>query len=198
MSNDAYVWTAEQTATGFAQFSKAMELVREGLRKPERVSSALQAIISDDDIIVAPKIIQAPTHKVFHVTSDPKIRSAADAINALNCPVKWGIAETPAKIPMIIQPVDCKVRAILLGKVMSTEEIYKLYPKIVTPAEFFAFGAKFPEEQRKAPHFTIWLDAAGRFLCAFLDVGGDRRHVRVGLDDLGGSWGERDRVLVRE
>lgn len=108
MSNSTFVWTPEETVIGFAQFSKGMELAREGQRSPETVSRALQAVIMDDDIIVVPKVIQTPTGKIFHVTSDVKIRTAADAIAALNCPVKWGLAETPAKIPMVIQPVDCK------------------------------------------------------------------------------------------
>jgi hypothetical protein len=196
MSNGTFVWTPEQTAAGFAQFSKAMELVREGHRRPEIVSRALQVVIGDEDIITAPKMITTPTGKIFHVTGN--FRTAEEAIASTDCKVKWGLAETPAKIPMIIQPVDCKVRAIELGKTMTTEEIYKTFPNIISPAEALAFGAKFQQEQTEAPHFTVWLDAAGRFFYVVLGVGSDERSVNVDGDDPGGQWGGRCRVLVRE
>ena len=140
MSNGQYVYTPEQKSVTFDQFSKAMELVREGNCPPETAKRALQAMISGDDIVTAPKVTSTPNGKLFHVTSDRNIRTGTDAINGLDCKVKWGLAETPDKIPMILQPVDEQVRAVPLGKVMTAEEIYLSFPKSTTPAGWAAFG----------------------------------------------------------
>jgi len=199
MSNGTqFVYTPDQTVAHFDQFSKAMELTRERQRRPELVTQALQVIIGNEDIITAPKMITTPTGKLFHVTSDGKIRSAVAAINALDCPVKWGLEENPAQIPMIIQPVDCNARLVTLGKVTTTEEVYRLYPKIVTPGELFAFGAKFPNEQLQGPIFTVWLDASGQFFYAILDVDGGKRNMGVLDDHPGDEWSGDCRALVRE
>lgn len=189
-------YTLDEQAALLSQFGHVMEAVNERQRPAARVSLALQAAISDDDIVVVPKVTMTSTGKAYHVTGNA--RSAKEAIDALNCPVKWGLAEKPAEIPMIIQPVDCRVRAIPLEQVRTTEEIYGLYSKILTPAEFFAFGAKFPEEQREAPHFTIWLDANGQFWDAILGVDGGERYVSVLQYHPDGRWDEYYRVPVRE
>jgi hypothetical protein len=196
MGSGRFEYSLVEKAALFSQFASVMKIAHNQERPAARISLALQAAVSDDDIIVIPKVIQTPTGKVFHVTGNA--RTATDAINALDCPVKQGLAGTPAKIPMILQPVDCKVRAVPLGMVISTEEVYSLYPKILTPAEFFAFGAKFPEEQRKASHFTIWLDAKGRFWRAVLGADVGRRGVEVYLANPDVLWHVRYRVLVRE
>lgn len=188
-------YTEAERAALLDQFASTMEIVLERQRPASRVSLALQALIGDDDIVVVPKVTATPTGKIFHVTGNA--RSVKEAIEALDCPVKWGLAETPEKIPMIIQPVDCKVRTIPLSQIRTTEEIYN-FPKILTPAEFFAFGAKFPKEQCEAPILDVWLDALGRFWYAVLDVNGDERNVRVGQSRPGGKWSEGCRVPVRE
>jgi hypothetical protein len=199
MSNGTqFVYTPDQTAAHFDQFSKAMELTRERQRRPGLVTQALQVIIGNEDIITAPKMITTPTGKIFHVMSDPKVRSAADAINALDCPIKWGLAETPDKIPMIIQPVDSHIRAVPLGKFMTIDQVYNAYPKAVTPAGWVAFGIKFPEEQCEAPHFSVWLDTLGRFVFGILRVSGDRRCVDVRRYNPGDEFYDNYRVLVRE
>jgi hypothetical protein len=197
-SGNRFDYTLEERAALMGSFASAMKIANEQLRSAKQVSDALQAIIGDDDLILVPKVTKTPSDKIYHVTSDVNIRTAVGAINALNCPVKWGLAETPAKIPMVIQPVDCRVRAIPLGKITTTEEVYKLYPKIVTPAEFFAFGAKFPEEQREAPIFAIWLDACGRFFYAILHVSRGERYVNVSDDHPVDKWHGLYRLLVRE
>ena len=189
-------YTEAERAALLDQFASTMEIVLERQRPVSTVSRALQALISDDDIVIVPKVAATSTGKVFHVTGN--VRSGKEAIDALDCPVKWGLAEKPAEIPMIIHPVDCMARAIPLEQVRTTEEIYKLYPKILTPAEFFAFGAKFTEEQREAPHFTVWLDANGQFCYAILYVSGDRRCVSVYQDRPDGEWRGSGRVPVRE
>lgn len=194
--SSTFEYTLEEQAALLGQFADAMEIARERKRPVKTISHALQAIISDDDIVAVQKFVLTPTGKLFHVTGN--CQSAKEAVDATDCPLKWGLAEKPAEIPMIIQPVDCRARAIPLGQVRTTERIYKLYPKILTPAEFFAFGAKFPEEQRKAPHLTVWLDANGLFCCALLDVNGAQRRVRVNRDSPGDEWYEHCRVLVRE
>ncbi|MBI4050830.1 MAG: hypothetical protein HY396_02550 [Candidatus Doudnabacteria bacterium] len=198
MSSGVFEYTAEEKAALLDQFGDVLGLVQERKRHPRHISRALQAAIGDDEIVVVPKIIQTPTGKIFHVTSDGKIRTAADAISALNCPVKWGLAEKPVEIPMIIQPVDCRVRVVPLGEIRTTEEVYSLYPGIVSPAEFFAFGTKFPEEQREAPIFTVWLDALGRFWEAILAVYVRERDVGVSRVRPDIEWLAYCRVLVRE
>ena len=196
-TNRPFTNTDGQDLTAYRQLASVMGYVLGGQRSAGRVSAVLQTIISDDDIVVVPKVTAAATGKIFHITGNA--RSAKEAIGALNCPVKWGLAETPEKIPMIIQPVDCRARAIPLGQIRTTGEIYKFYPKILSPVEFFAFGAKFLDQQREAPYLSVWLDTLGRFWCAILGVHGDgRRDVVVRLDRPGGEWSEGCRVLVRE
>ncbi len=168
MSNGTrFAYTVEQKSVLLDQFSKAMELVRERNRRPEQVTQALQVIIGDEDIVTSPKVVKSPTGHVFHVISDPKIRSAADVINALDCPIKLGLAKNPGDIPMVVQPVDCKVRPVPVGNMETADELFGLFPKIATPAEFFAFHARFPKERWKQPHITVWWDARGR-LCSAL------------------------------
>lgn len=197
MSNGT-LWTPEQKGVIFDQVSRVMELGREGLREQPEVSRALQAIIGDDDIVVVPKVAQSPDGKVFHVTSDVKIRTAADAIAATGCEVKWGLAETPEKIPMVIQPADCRARLVELGKATTVEEIYTSFPRVVSPGEYFAFGGKFPEEQKAGPIVEVWLDAQGQFCCAFLSVYGGERYVDVRRGRPVGKFNGGCRVLVRE
>jgi len=195
MSNNVY--TETEIAAVFAQFSKVMELAREGQRPAEVVSRALRAVISDDDVVVVPKVTTAPDGgKILHVTGNA--RSAQEAIDALDCPMKWGLADKPAEIPIVIQPVDCRTRLVPLGQVRTSKEILGLYPKILNPAEFFALGAKFPGEQRDNPIVDIWLDAVGRFWYAILDVGGGQRSVDVYRNHPDLKWYERCRVPVRE
>lgn len=136
-----------------------------------------------------------PTGRIFHVVRN--FRSAAEAIDAGNYDSLWGLAEKPADIPLIIQPADCMVRAIPLDRVVKTEELFELYPRIMDPMTALAFGAKFPEEQRRAPHFTVWKDASGRFWCAVLNVNDQKRNVNVGQNHSGDEWRERCRILVR-
>ncbi|HVY67421.1 MAG TPA: hypothetical protein VHA30_00780, partial [Patescibacteria group bacterium] len=119
MSNGKYVYSLEQELAVYRLGTKAMELVREANCRPELAQMALQAMISDDDITIAKKVISTPNGKLFHVTSDPKVRSAAGAINGLGCKAKLGLAATPDEIPMILQSVDEHVRAVPLGKRMT-------------------------------------------------------------------------------
>src|SRR3989344_3004750 len=178
-SGTRFDYTAEERSVLLGQFSDVMKYAHEQLRPAARISLVLEAAISDDDVVVVPKIVQSPDGRILHVIGDPKIRTAAGAIEATGCKVKWGLAETPARIPMTIQPVDCRARLFELGEVRTAEQIYNLYPKILTPAEFFALGAKFPKEQEDGSIATVWLDATGRFFYAGLLVHGDGRGVYV-------------------
>ncbi len=198
MSNGAaarFVYTEQQQAALFAQFSKTMELAREGQRNPQMVSRALQSVISDDDIIVQPKVMMTTDGKTFHVVGN--FNSAAEAIEAGQYRVKWGAAEKPSDIPLIIQPVDCLVRAIPLGKLTKTEELFNLFPRIVDPMTFLTFGAKVPEEQRCSPVFTVWKDTLGQFWRAVLSVYGDGRCLGANPVSPGAEWDADCRVLVQ-
>lgn len=197
MSNGKYVYSPEQELAVYRLGTKAMELVREANCRPELAQTALQAIISDDDIAITKKVVSTPNGKIFHVTSASNIRTGADAIKALDCKKKWGLAETPDKIPMIIQPVDEQVRAVQLGKVMTAEEIYVSFPKSTTPAGWAAFGAKFPKEQLEAPHIVVWL-FQGQFFYGDLDVYVGERDVRVNPCNPAIRFDDRCCVLVRE
>jgi hypothetical protein len=195
MSSGMNVYSAEQSHILFGQVTDVMELAREGKRPFESVSRSLQAIISDDETVIVPKISVTPTGKIYHITGNS--RTAVAAFEALNCPVKWGLADKPAKIPMILQPVDAKVRLAPLGKVMTTEEIYNL-PKIASPAQVLAFGAKFQAEQLEGPIVTVWLDALGQFWYLVLYRLDDGRDVRVGQGGLQDEWRGGCRVLLCE
>lgn len=135
--------------------------------------------------------------EIFHVTSDLEIWSTEDAVNALNCPIRRGLANTPKEIPMVVWPVDCKVRAITLRRIMTMAEVYSLYPNIVTPAELFAFGAKFPKEQQNGMIFTVGLDLDLLF-GVFLDFYAGARTVCVVELHPRDERPATSRVLVRE
>lgn len=198
MSSGNFEYTLEEQAALLGQFADVMEAARERQRPAKKISLALSAAISDDDIVIQPKIVQTATGKVFHVTSDVNIRTAADIINALGCPVKWGLAEKPEKIPMVIQPVDCRARLVPLGKTMTAEEIYTSFPMALSPVEWGAFGVKFPDEQREDPVIGVWLDASGQFFCGILGVYDGGRYVDVSPCDPGNGFDGYCRVLVRE
>lgn len=172
-----YPYTDEDQAKLFRQFASVMKLAQEGQRPASQVSQVLQVVIGGGDIIVVPLARAAPAGKVFHVTGN--FRSPQEAIDALDCPVKWGLAETPEKIPLIIQPVDCLVRTARLGGAVKIGALIELFPRIVAPMTLFAFGAEYQEEQQGTPHFTVWLDANGLFWSALISINGDKRHVNV-------------------
>ncbi len=195
MSNGTFTYTQEQTVAHFAQFSKAMEMAREGQCDPANVTRALQAIIGRDEIVVASRVAVTPTGKIFHVTGDA--RSAAKAIEATGCPVKWNVAETPSKIPMSILPVDCHAQIAPLGKTTTTEEIYKI-PKIASFNQIFAFAAEFPAEQLDDPIVTVCLDAEGQFWYAILVRRGSGRGVDVDQNHPDDEWDGVCRVLLCE
>lgn len=176
------------------QVGDVLNLMQEGKRRPVDVSRILQGIIADHDFTIRPKA--EAVAGVFHVVGN--FTSAAAAIEAGKYPVKWGLAENPAKIPLIVQPVDCRVRAVRLGRRVKVKEMFGLYPRIVDPMTCFTFGARFPEEQEKATHITVWMDAKGRFLCALLFVFGGRRRVVVGPVGPEFEFGGVFLVLVRE
>ncbi|MDO8668139.1 MAG: hypothetical protein Q7K35_03500 [bacterium] len=196
MSSSTFNYTLEEQASLLSQFGHAMELVNERQRPASRVSLALQAVIRDDDIVVVPKVTATPAGKVYHVTGNA--RSAQEAINLLSGLLKLNLASNPAKIPLIIQPVDCYVRAVPLGKIVKTRELFGLFPRIVSPMTLFAFGAKFPEEQRLARHFTLWANVDNQFWYALLGVNGDQFTVDVSQRHLDGQWYDSDHILVYE
>ena len=169
MSNGArFAYTIEEKAVLFDQFSKAMELAREGQRPFESVSRSQQAVIMDDSIVVQPKVTTDEAGKIFHVTGEWK--TAAAAFDAGDYTHRWGLASEPAKIPMEVRPVDQRMRAVPLGEVRTAEQIVALYPRQVSPIAALGFGARFPKEQERAPHIVVWRDALGQFWYLSLDV----------------------------
>ncbi len=197
MSNRKFEYSLEEKASLLAKFSKSMDLANEGARSFEAVSRPLQAIISDENIVVVPKVSIAPDGgRIFHVTAN--FASAQEAIDAGKYPRKWALANTPAEIPLVIQPVDSRVRAVSLGEYRRTKEIFGLYPNIMSPIAVLAFGALFPEEQRDKPIFSIWKDAVGKFWCVFLSTSDCERLVGVFQEDLDDKWDDSSRVLVSE
>lgn len=199
MSNGTCVWTPEDKAVVFDQFSKGMELVRENQRERQVVSSCLQAIISTDLVVsVLPKIQTTPDGKIFHVMGDWK--TAAEAFDAGNYVHRWGLASEPAKIPMEVRPVDQRIRPVPLGKLTRAEDIVRAYPRMVSPISALAFGARCPKEQEETPHITLWADALGQLWCVNLNVSiGDRgRGVSVRRVDPDRRFHGGCRVLLGE
>ncbi|GEM_PF-1267618 len=189
MSNGAHVYTSEDDAALFAQFSKSMELVRERQRDKHFVSKQLQPIID-------PNILAAQTPEGWHhITSN--FSSAAEAIDATKCPLRWGFAEKPAEIPMICQPVDCRVKPVQLDQRMTSTEVYAKYTKMADPNKLFTFGARVQDFQRKQLVFTLW-KFNERLWCACLLVVGGQRDVNVFPDGPDGVWGADGCVLVCE
>ena len=196
MSSSSFNYRPGEQVALYAQAASVTKIIMERQRPYKLVSQALQAVISNDDIVVVPRVKVTSKGKVFHVTGNA--RSAKEAIDALDCPVKWGLAETPEKIPLVIQPVDCRVRPVPLDKITKGWDLFTLFPRMVSPMALFAFGAKFPDEQREAPHFTLWLDSNGQFWCAFLGVGDGKRHVYVDQDHPMAQWRDKCRLLIYE
>lgn len=201
MSNvNGFVYTPEQTAAHFAQFSKAMEITRERQRDPELVTRALQAIISDDVIVqVTPKVIASANGKILHVTGN--FDSPAQALDEGGYDYRWGFAESAkqiAKVPMIVQPVDRKVKMVPLGQVRKTSELFELYPKMADPMTLLTLGVRFPKEQLDEPIFVVWKDHTGQFWYAVLRRLGTKRRVLVRQFDPDGKWDGRYRVLLCE
>lgn len=170
------------------------KMVLDGERSGAEYHRILQGIIADDDFQIIPKSVA--NSRVFPVVGN--YTSAAAAIEAGNYPVKWGLAENPEKIPLIIQPVDCRVRAVPLGRVVKVREMFGLYPRMVDPMACFTFGALFAKEQENAPHITVWKDSKGRFWYADLYVYDGERDVGVREVDPEFEIGEGCLVLVRE
>jgi hypothetical protein len=160
------------------------------------VTKALQVIIGGDDIVVVPKVTATPTGKIYHVTGNA--RNLKEAIKALDCPVYGGLG-MPEIISIVFQPVDVMVRLVPINRVMTTEEICN-FPKAVSPAQFFAFGAKFPKEQYAAPIVIAWLDQVGCLTHTSLSRDFDnQRLVNIDQDDgMGRQWGLGYRVLCYE
>ena len=144
--------------------------------------------------IVVPNVVATPTGEVFFVTT--RVRSAKDAINALNCQLKFGFALTPENVPMIIRRVQCKVRAVVLDEAAETEEVFEKFPNIVDPLTLFAFGAKYPFEQIVAQHITIWMDAISQFWAARLFVREQKREVSVFQVSPRNRFGKNSRILT--
>ena len=190
MINDLY--KGNSATKLIARFCKGVNFFRE--QKTKLVLDERQRVTNDDKIVVDPRITVTSTGKVFHVTGNA--RSGKEAIEALNCPVSWALVNTPEMIPLIIQPVDSMVRTASLGGLTKTMELFGLYPRVVSPMALFYFGAMFPEEQRQAPHFTVWLDDIGQFWFAILDVNGGKRSVHVNRGYGEGVWFKSYRLLV--
>ncbi len=176
------------------QEASVKTLLAQGNRGLERYSQLLQAIIANDVISITPKAV-AVAEGIFYVTGN--FQSVAEALDAGRYDVRWGLAQRPADIPLIVQPVDCRVRAVPLGQAVKTGELFELCPRLVDPMTLLTFGVKFPGEQCKALHFTVWLDAKGRFWYAILAIDGSRRAASVNWQDSCEEWKGDDCLLVR-
>lgn len=196
MSNGApFEYTIEEKAALFDQFSRAMQIAREGQRPADFVSRAQQAVIGDDMIIVKPKVEIVAGEKIFLITGE--FNTALDVIAGY--PVKWGYADGKAdQIPLIIQPGDVRGRLVNWGRKVYNHELPKLLPNLMDPFNTLRFGLKFPDEQRKRPIGTVWRDANGRFWYVYLGVYDGRLRVDVGPSDPGAFWYGGVDFLVRE
>lgn len=202
MSSGTFTYTVEEKAGLFSQFASAMEIAHEQQRPYDTVKQALQAIISDDVIVqVTPKVI-ASAHggKILRVVGN--FDSAVLALDAGKYIDRYGFAENAkqiVKVPMIVQPVDRKVRiSPPLGRYVKNTEMFGLYPKMADPMTLFTLGANFPEEQLDGPIFVVWKDHSGQFWSAILDRLGSCRLVVVGQDVPDGEWRGVCRVLLCE
>lgn len=197
MSNGTFTYTPEQVTAHFAQFSKAMELTRERLRDPETVTSALQAIISDNvNVHFIPKVNMGSDPKIFHVRGN--FATIAEAFDAGKYKRHYGYVNKPRQIPHIVQPVDVRVRAVPLDKPVKVCELFRLYPRMVDPMTLATFGACFPNEQLKISHLTVWRDQEGQFWSEILDRRVGERGVSVTQCDPDCDWFDPYCVLVRE
>ena len=96
---------------------------------------------------------------------------------------------------------EVSLELVHLGKMMSTDEVLQeLDLRGLRPArveELFAFGAAYPEEQRKIPVValgSIWHSGLGSGSVPYLWCYGLSR--RLGLDRVERVWNESDRFLA--
>ena len=196
MSSGKFTYTQEQKLGHYAQFVHAMKIAQEQQRDPEVVKRSLQAIISDDmNVSFTPKIITTPSGNVYHVVGN--YDSATAAIEAGNYGEKWGTAQNPEKIPLIIQPVNSFVRLVPLGEFVRNDKLFEIYPRIADPMTLFTLGVQLPELLLEGPIFTVWRFGE-QFWYAVLLVRGRERRVDVYPSDPGDRWSAHYRVLVRE
>lgn len=181
----------------FGQVADVMKMVREGNRTPGSISSAMQAVIGDHIITVQPKVTMDGDTKIYHVVAN--FANATEAVNACDCPVKWGYADGKmGEVPMVVQPVNQRMRIVIPGRVVYNRELPELLPNLVSPIAALGFGFKFPELQRNQPIATVWRDAQGGFWCVYLSVDGDQRSVGVNQRGPGDGWGDDVGFLVGE
>ncbi len=179
----------------FGQVADVMKLLREGNRTPASVKPALQSIISDDIVVVQPKVTMQGDVKIYHVVAS--FNNAAEVIEATGCPVRWGFADgNMGKVPMVVQPVNQRMRIVIPGRVVYNRELPKLLPNLVSPIAALGFGFRFPNEQTERPLATVWRDAVGRFWYVYLGVYGRQRSVRVRQFEPDDYWGDHVGFLV--
>lgn len=182
--------------TVWKQETSIREMILEGKRDMALYHRVLQGIIADDEIIVRPKpATGAGESKIFHVLGS--FDSVAQAIEAGNYPVKRGYAEKPEGIPVIIQPVDCLVRPVPLGRFTRADQMFLLYPRLVDPLTCLTFGARFRKEQETATIITLW-KYKNELWSVYLGVGARQRYVSVLRVPPDYVFDGRCRVLVRE
>ncbi len=201
MRSDKFEYTEKERAGLFGQFSSAMKIANDQKRPYGLIKQALQAIIADDSVVsITPKVISDNNgNKVFHVVGN--YENAFEAMVAGQYKHHFGLTtfyDEIIIIPMAIQPVDRKVRISQpLGKIVSTQEIFDLYPKMADPMTLLTLGAKFPKEQLQGSIGVVWKDHTGQFWQANLSTeDGRERSVDIGRGHPEGQWHEFCRVLL--
>lgn len=101
---------------------------------------------------------EKPKRASFHVTSNAS--SAEEAVQGLS--MRVGLLCDLSKIGAVIKPVDCRIRAVWLGKEMTLAQVLREHSNIVTLAEFLACRNKFQEAQTKARILGVWKNRRGR------------------------------------
>lgn len=136
-----------------------------------------------------------PAEGWHHINSN--FTSAVEAIDATECPVRWGFAKNPAEIPMICQPVDHLVKPTPLNRRMTSPEVYAQYAKMADPNKLFTFGARVQAFQLNQLVFTLWM-FNGQLWFASLGTFGEQRDVLVDPVHPDVVWLEGRCVLVCE
>lgn len=174
----------------FGHVGDAISNIAGHKRDPKLVVQALRAINAADAVIIMRPRVTGKEDKVFHL--DSNYANASEALEAGH----YDRQNVTKDVPIVIKAVNCSVRAVPLGEIISVKLVDYLFPAIVDPITALTFGAKLPDEQRLATYITPWRDYSGQFWDLILTRVGTKRIVDIVKASPDDELNENFKVLV--
>ena len=134
---------------------------------------------------------------VFDLQSN--FADAREAVGALRCPLKLGLAATPERIPMEPHPVNCRVVSEPLQEPVLNPKVLDCFPKAVDLVTFLTFVGKLTKKQFGPVHFTVW-KAEGKLWYAAAGHRYDGYGIEIDECSEEGGWltTKGDQIVVYE